>query len=1268
MRFAEEMFMVVHRCSPKWPVWGEVVVCLFALLLGGAQAATITLSGTVTDLDTGAPIVAGSVGATRVASLGAGQPDALIPVEATTSTNASGQYVFQIDSSTPNLDRVLVFTRVSGAANRLYDGVPFAGNTPTHADVAKPGVVEINFSQSVSGINFAIENTSSKTTYLLAMSDGICLATDVYLPPGDGPWPVILYRTTYGRTSDNVGAWPSWNSQGYACVTQDIRGCYDSEDIFRGYFDDGWGENQDGFETCEWIQAQDWCNGKICTLGGSARGISQNFLASSLPSGLVCQSIEVAASNLYTQSTFQGGAYRHELAEGWMAGRGPESLQYLHEVILARPYYDDEFWPYLNPETRYHLINWPIVNRGGWYDCFQRGTINNFLLIQHNGQPNAEGKQRLIIGPYGHGSGGEFSWPANCYSAPAAYGNTTRWFDYWVKGAENGVMDQPPVCYYVLGDVDHPEGPGNEWRFADDWPVPATEVPMYFHDAGLLSSTPPAAAEASNTYGYDPVDPVPTHGGANLSIANGPHDQNPQLSRSDVIVFTTPVLDSYVEITGTVLVRLYASSSAVDTDFTAKLCDVYPDGASMLVCDGIIRARHRNTQRYSEFMTPGTVYEFEIDLWDTCIVFNAGHRIRVAISSSNYPRFDANPNTGEPFNEHTHTVPATNTLYHDAAHPSHILFRVTGPDSNGDGVPDPADVDNDGLPDTFEWPIINYDPDDAVAALADVLPGDDFDQDGYTNAEEYIHGTNPLDDGDFPGPPSVDFTADVNSGYAPLTVQFTDQSANNPTSWLWDFGDGSGASTDQNPMHTYEAAGLYTVSLTAENQFGSNSVTKTGFIEVVARTIRADRSFWYYKYLPGSTLDVTVTVHNDGPGDISVLKLEERIPSGWSYDSVVSGAVPDSVPAQGATGTLLFEWLNVPAFPAGLTFRVSVPSGQTGDATFSGGVLYQRSGGVEQAAAIGGLGTVAERIHHSLDHSPADGFISVSEILRVIQFYNLSGYHCATGTEDGYEPGPPGAPDMTCAPHDCDYNPQDWQSGVSEILRVIQFYNLGGCHVAEDTEDGYAPGAAPVGTGMALRADADAGPSGDGTQPALEAARSMAAAGGAIEVGVTLTHIGDEPISALGLVETLPPGWVFDSLGDDIEPPVIAPVQGDSGELDFVWIAVPQFPATVRYSIHAEPGAASVTGIDGVALYRTSGPEQQAKVAYAPFDINGDGNVDAADLQLVVNAALNIGQPPNGDVDASGAVNAVDVQLVVNAILSWNPANSGGPVTREGTR
>jgi len=715
---------------------------LLTLALSGTTfAATITLSGTLTNEETSQPIAGVSVRAARVASLGSGQPSNPIPVEATVSTNSSGYYQIQVTDSTPDLDRVLVFTDATGFVDELYDNVQFLESTPTYADVQKPGVVHIDFRNNVSNINFALEPSSvgGKTTYMVEMSDGIRLATDVYLPDGNGPWPVVLYRTPYGKNSD----YPSitWCERGYVIVAQDCRGRFDSEGVDHVFYDDGWGTYKDGYETCLWILSQPWCNGKIGTIGGSARGITQNMLAGSLPPGLICQHVSVAASNLYSQAMYQGGSFRKALVEDWLSGQG--SIGYL-PTLISHPNYDDEFWSYYNPETRHALINVPAVNVGGWYDIFLQGTINSFVNLQSNSQPGSRGKQKLVIEPYGHGYGeGGFYWPPNCRSAPAAYASESRWLDYWMKGIDTGVMDQPPVCYYALGDVDQPDGPGNQWRFATDWPVPATEVPLYFHAGGPLDTVPPTPGESPDTYVYDPMYPVPTLGGSEMTISKGPYDQRPVESRDDVMVFTTPVLENYVEITGKVLIRLYASSSALDTDFTGKLCDVYPDGRSMLVCDGVIRARHRNTMRYDEPMVPGTIYEFEIDLWETCIVFNAGHRIRVALSSSNYPRFDPNPNTGEPFRRDTHTVPATNTIYHDAAHPSHILLRATGPDSTTDGIPDIADLDSDGLPDSFEWRIINFDPDDDIRTLQDIRGEDDFDGDGYSNYDEYRHGSDP---------------------------------------------------------------------------------------------------------------------------------------------------------------------------------------------------------------------------------------------------------------------------------------------------------------------------------------------------------------------------------------------------------------------------------------------------------------------------------------------------------------------------------------------
>jgi|GEM_PF-299965 len=232
--------------------------------------------------------------------------------------------------------------------------------------------------------------------------------------------------------------------------------------------------------------------------------------------------------------------------------------------------------------------------------------------------------------------------------------------------------------------------------------------------------------------------------------------------------------------------------------------------------------------------------------------------------------------------------------------------------------------------------------------------------------------------------------------------------------------------------------------------------------------VAASRSFWYYKYASPGIEDITVRLENRGAGDISALAVVEELPEGWTFDSLVSfdppGCGPATTPVSGATGALTFTWLCIPQFPYTFTYRVTVPEGHTGDMPFSGTVLYSRGAGSGKTAPVGCLASVAERIHHSLDYNPGDCLISVSEILRLIQFYNLGGYHCETGTEDGYAPGLPEEEDVWCVPHDSDYVPQDWQISVSEILRVIQFYNLGGYHVEEGTEDGYAPGPAAAGS------------------------------------------------------------------------------------------------------------------------------------------------------------------------------------------------------------
>lgn len=516
---------------------------------------------------------------------------------------------------------------------------------------------------------------SAKQPFMVPMRDGVKLATDVHLPEGEGPWPVVLTRTPYNKNVAPEVAM-GLTKKGYAVVAQDMRGRFASEgDDFLVFSHDGWGEHQDGYDTVEWIAEQKWCNGKVGTAGGSACGIVQNMMAPSRPPHLVCQWVLVACSSMYHQAMYQGGAFHKNMVEGWLEQTrlNPENLK----IVRAHPEFD-KLWQQVDAELAASRVNVPAMFIGGWYDIFSQGTINSFVTVQNNGDEGAKGKCKLVMGPFGHGFFTDLTYPNNQTPKAADHWN---WFEAWLKNDGKGAEKIPTVHYYVMGDPTDSNAPGNEWRTADTWPIPAKLTPFYFHADGTLDTTASKEEKASRSYEYDPKNPVPTVGGANLLIPLGPKDQRKEESRPDVLLFTSDVLKEPIEVTGRIKTILWASSSAPDTDYTAELTDVYPDGRSMLVLDGILRARYRNGFEKSELMKPGEIYKFEVDLWSTSIVFNRGHRIRVAISSSNSPRFEPNPNTGEHSGHSEKTAVATNTIYFDAAHTSHILLPLPAPQS-----------------------------------------------------------------------------------------------------------------------------------------------------------------------------------------------------------------------------------------------------------------------------------------------------------------------------------------------------------------------------------------------------------------------------------------------------------------------------------------------------------------------------------------------------------------------------------------------------------
>ncbi len=527
----------------------------------------------------------------------------------------------------------------------------------------------------------------SAETVMLPMRNGVKLATDVFLPSKNGAaYPVVLVRTVYNKSQGAMLA-GVFKALGMAMVVQDTRGRFASEGKDMVFGDDGWGERQDGADTVAWIKKQAWCNGKIGTWGGSALGITQVQLAPATQD-VTAQTIIVASSKFYGQTAYQGGVFMKSLAEQWIAA---QKSVWMLDIWRANPT-DNDYWRGFNAEEQAPKVTAPAVHVGGWFDIFQQGTINNFITRQHQGGEGARGNQKLIIGPWTHGPKKDpgdlilrdnyVALDFNLYSA--------RFLKHWLEGEQNGIMAEPAVNYYTLGDVFDDKAPGNEWRTASDWPPFATIATPYYLVQGGTLSTAPADSAGSATYAYDPKDPCPSKGGQNLTIPAGPYDQREVSGRPDVLRFATDPLTAPTEVTGSVHAVLYVSTDAPDTDFTAKFVDIYPDGREILMLDNIRRLKFHHGYDKADPPAPGTVTQLDLDLWSISLILNKGHRIGVQVSSSNYPRFEKNPNTGDDFPKEDNLRVAHNTLYMDKDHPSALILPLRATPAEAPATTAPA--------------------------------------------------------------------------------------------------------------------------------------------------------------------------------------------------------------------------------------------------------------------------------------------------------------------------------------------------------------------------------------------------------------------------------------------------------------------------------------------------------------------------------------------------------------------------------------------------
>ena len=545
------------------------------------------------------------------------------------------------------------------------------------------------------------------------MRDGVSLRADIYRPKAEGKFPVLLVRTPYDKTG-SMGFGLRAAARGYVVIAQDVRGRFESEGEWYPFQH----ESQDGYDTVEWAAVLPYSNGKVGMFGGSYVGATQFLAAIAKPPHLAGICPTVTASNYHDGWTYQGGAFEQWFNESWTTGlakntmrrrvesggnaigwtkilplRGypvleaPESegLAPYFTDWLAHPNYDD-YWKQWSIEDHYAQIQVPVLSFAAWYDIFLGGSLKNFVRLKTEaGTEVARRGQRLAVtvgGHAGQSNTGKVGAVEFGVKLPVDGDEVTlRWYDWLLKGEVNGVEKEKPVRIFVMGK--------NEWRDEDDWPLARAKSTRYFlHSSGAANglggngslSTVAPADEKPDQYVYDPSDAVPTIGGplccGALPTGIGPEDQRPAEARSDVLVYTTPAFAKDTEVTGLVSLDLYVSSSAVDTDFTGMLVDVWPNGFAQNLTSGILRLRYRNSQEKPELANPGETYHITVDLWATSNVFLAGHKLRLEVSSSNFPRFDRNLNTGEEQARATRMIKATNVIFHDKAHPSALVVPI----------------------------------------------------------------------------------------------------------------------------------------------------------------------------------------------------------------------------------------------------------------------------------------------------------------------------------------------------------------------------------------------------------------------------------------------------------------------------------------------------------------------------------------------------------------------------------------------------------------
>jgi uncharacterized protein len=553
------------------------------------------------------------------------------------------------------------------------------------------------------------------------MRDGVSLYADVYRPAGEGPFPVILMRLPYDKTQAETINYshPSWYAQrGYMVVVQDVRGSWASEGVFTPFLS----EAEDGYDSIEWAARLPGANGRVGMYGFSYAGATQLMPATLRPPSLLTICPALTASQYYEGWTYNQGALALAFTMSWAVSlaemearraKDDEAMTMLRAAFansqawnwylpltefppltgkygsyffdwLAHPTYDD-YWRRWSIDEDYSRLTIPALHIAGWYDVFLTGSVKNFIGMRNeSGSDVARARQKLLVGPWTH-----MPWaPTGLTSDLRGCGPgivddmQLRWFDQFLKGEETGVLDAP-VSLFVMG--------AETWRDFPDWPPPGSEpVRWFFHSKGRANSRfgdgtlslDAPGGEPSDLFTADPMAPTTSIGGHsccfNFVAPMGPADQREAEEYNSVLVYTSEPLVEPTELIGDVTVTLYAATSARDTDWTARLCEVHPDGRSINLQEGIVRARYRESQSEPSLLEPDRIYRYDIPLGPVGVRIAPGNRLRVTVSSSDFPQWDRNLNTGDHLfrQRPSAAVVATQTVLHNTEHASHLTVHT----------------------------------------------------------------------------------------------------------------------------------------------------------------------------------------------------------------------------------------------------------------------------------------------------------------------------------------------------------------------------------------------------------------------------------------------------------------------------------------------------------------------------------------------------------------------------------------------------------------